>query len=94
MKIRLKKMVPLLKHTSELLFVTPGKRRGRFPANPVTSEGKRCRWHDLHNTRGGHGALRSLPRALPTLRGSRGIWGTKALEANSGQSGELMITGP
>lgn len=44
MKITTKKMGPLSKHNSELLFVTPGKRRGRLPPNPVTSEGKQRRW--------------------------------------------------
>lgn len=90
-------MVPLLKHTSELLFVTPGTRKGCFLANPVSSEGKHGRRLGLHHTRGGSGgcgALRSPPWALPTCWGSQGIWGTKALEANSDQSGELMITGP
>lgn len=87
-------MVPLLKHTSELLFVTPGKRRGHFLANPATSEGKRHRRHDPHDTPGEYGALPSPPQALPTLQGPRGIWGTKALEANRDQSGELMTTGP
>lgn len=76
-------MVSLLKHNSELLVVTPGRRRGPFPANPVTSEGKRHHRHNLCNTHRESRALQSLPWALPTLRGSQGIWGTKALGANS-----------
>lgn len=59
-------MAPLLKHNSELLFMTPDK-RSCFPPNLTTLEGKRHCWARP----GGHAcALQnpmSLPQALPAL---------------------------
>ena len=61
-------MVPLLKHNSKLLFVTPDEGRGRFPPNLTTLEGKcHCWAWSGGNTHRGYRTLPSLPQALPML---------------------------
>lgn len=51
----------------------------------MTLEGNTTAGHDLVATNGrrGHRPQLSLPQAWPTLRESSGIWGSKAIEANS-----------
>lgn len=72
-------MAPLLKHNSELLFVTPDRGRGRFPPNLRTLEGRchrgACAGGDAC---GGYGTRRSPPQDLPTPLEFQGIWGEQS----------------
>lgn len=75
-------MAPLLKHNSELLFITPDGGRGRFPPNLRTLDGRCHRWAcSVGDACGEYGTLRSPPQALPTPLEFQGIWGNKAVQA-------------
>lgn len=59
-------MAPLLKHNSELLFVTSDKTGGCFPPNLTTAEGNPTAGHDLV-------AMNGTQRLQPSTESTSGL---------------------
>lgn len=91
-------MAPLLKHNSELLFITSDKTGGSFPPNLTTFEGNPTAGHDLVAMNGSQRLQTSTESttglANTPLRESSGILGAKAIEANGDSFWSLMVTRP